>query len=55
MASCCAVLINCPFSPHISEVFKLNPAAIAVNGMYKGVARLVGMQMLPVIGCNHRR
>ena len=39
-----------PVLPTYQEVFKLNPAAIAVNGMYKGVARLVGMQILPVIG-----
>jgi 2,3-bisphosphoglycerate-independent phosphoglycerate mutase len=39
-----------PVLPTYQQVFKLNPAAIAINGMYKGVARLVGMQILPVIG-----
>ncbi len=39
-----------PVLPKYQEIFKLNPAAIAINGMYKGVARLAGMQILPVIG-----
>lgn len=39
-----------PKVPSYSELFKLNAAAIAVNGMYKGVARLVGMHVLPVEG-----
>ena len=39
-----------PVLPKYQDIFKLNPAAIAVNGMYKGVARLVGMQILPVQG-----
>jgi 2,3-bisphosphoglycerate-independent phosphoglycerate mutase len=30
--------------------YGLKAAAIAINGMYKGVARLVGMQILPVPG-----
>ncbi len=30
--------------------YGLNAAAIAVNGMYKGVARLAGMKVLPVEG-----
>ena len=44
-----------PVLPTYQQVFKLNAAAIAINGMYKGVARLVGMQILPVIGNDHRR
>ncbi len=39
-----------PVVPSYSELFKLNAAAIAVNGMYKGVARLVGMHNLIVEG-----
>lgn len=39
-----------PDVPKYQEIFKLNPAAIAINGMYKGVARLVGMNILPVEG-----
>jgi 2,3-bisphosphoglycerate-independent phosphoglycerate mutase len=39
-----------PKVPSYSEIFKLHPAAIAVNGMYRGVARLVGMDVLPVDG-----
>jgi 2,3-bisphosphoglycerate-independent phosphoglycerate mutase len=39
-----------PVVPKYKDVFKLNAAAIAVNGMYKGVSRLVGMQILPVVG-----
>ena len=39
-----------PVLPHYKDLFGLNAAAIAVNGMYKGVARLVGMQVLPVEG-----
>jgi 2,3-bisphosphoglycerate-independent phosphoglycerate mutase len=39
-----------PHLPAYQQVFGLNPAAIAINGMYKGVARLVGMQVLPVAG-----
>lgn len=41
---------KCPMLPTYSEVFGLRAAAIAVNGMYKGVARLAGMQVLPVEG-----
>ena len=39
-----------PVLPQYSDVFGLNAAAIAVNGMYKGVSRLVGMNVLPVEG-----
>ena len=39
-----------PILPTFQELYQLNPAAIAINGMYKGVARLAGMQILPVIG-----
>jgi 2,3-bisphosphoglycerate-independent phosphoglycerate mutase len=39
-----------PVLPTFQELYQLNPAAIAINGMYKGVARLAGMQILPVIG-----
>jgi 2,3-bisphosphoglycerate-independent phosphoglycerate mutase len=41
-----------PVLPQYSELFGLRAAAIAVNGMYKGVSRLVGMQVLPVEGVN---
>jgi 2,3-bisphosphoglycerate-independent phosphoglycerate mutase len=39
-----------PRIPTYSELYKLRAAAIAVNGMYRGVAKLVGMQVLPVEG-----
>ena len=39
-----------PEMPQYAEIFKLHAAAIAVNGMYRGVARLVGMDVLPVLG-----
>ncbi|HNR02217.1 MAG TPA: 2,3-bisphosphoglycerate-independent phosphoglycerate mutase [Anaerolineaceae bacterium] len=39
-----------PSLPKYGDLFKLRAAAIAVNGMYKGVSRLVGMQVLPVEG-----
>ncbi len=32
------------------ELYGLHPAAIALHGMYRGVARLVGMEVLPVRG-----
>jgi len=39
-----------PAMPKYRDIFGLNAAAIAVNGMYRGVARLVGMQVLDVDG-----
>lgn len=35
-----------PRIPNITEFFKLNPAAIATYPMYKGLAKLVGMEVL---------
>jgi len=43
-----------PVMPKYSEVFQLNAAAVAVNGMYRGVARLVGMNVLDVGGTDLR-
>jgi 2,3-bisphosphoglycerate-independent phosphoglycerate mutase len=39
-----------PVMPKYPDIYKLNAAAIAVNGMYRGVSRLVGMNVLPVDG-----
>ncbi len=39
-----------PSLPKYPDRYGLNAAAIAVNGMYKGVARLAGMKVLPVEG-----
>jgi 2,3-bisphosphoglycerate-independent phosphoglycerate mutase len=39
-----------PHVPQYPQIFGLHPAAIAINGMYKGVARLVGMDILQVDG-----
>jgi 2,3-bisphosphoglycerate-independent phosphoglycerate mutase len=36
-----------PHIPSISEIYKLKPAAIAMYPMYRGLARLVGMKILP--------
>ncbi|MDO8472493.1 MAG: phosphoglycerate mutase, partial [Dehalococcoidia bacterium] len=37
---------HCPHHPSMSTLFQLEPAAIAVYPMYKGLARLVGMKLL---------
>jgi len=39
-----------PDLPTFSQVFGLRAAAIAVNPTYRGIAKLVGMQVLPVDG-----
>jgi len=39
-----------PQIPSYAEMFGLKAAAIAVNGMYRGVARLAGMKVLDVAG-----
>ena len=39
-----------PIVPTFQEMYKLNPACIAVNGMYRGVSRLAGMKILDVAG-----
>ncbi len=39
-----------PRIPVFSELYGLNAAAIALHGMYRGVARLAGMEILPVEG-----
>jgi len=36
-----------PDIPSMTEIYKLRPAAIAIYPMYRGLARLVGMQILP--------
>jgi len=36
-----------PHIPSISEIYKLKPAAIATYPMYRGLARLAGMKILP--------
>jgi len=36
-----------PDFPKMSEVFRLNPAAIAFYPMYRGLAKVVGMELLP--------
>lgn len=39
-----------PCMPTFSELYGLHAAAIAINGMYRGVTRLVGMNVLNVNG-----
>ena len=39
-----------PCIPTYPELYGLHPAAIAINGMYRGVARLAGMEVLHVHG-----
>jgi 2,3-bisphosphoglycerate-independent phosphoglycerate mutase len=39
-----------PTLASFKDLYKVNSAAVAVNGMYRGVARLVGMNVLPVEG-----
>lgn len=37
-----------PSLPKFPDIYKLKPAAVAVYPMYRGVARLVGMDVIPV-------
>jgi 2,3-bisphosphoglycerate-independent phosphoglycerate mutase len=39
-------LAKCPMIPSMSDVFGLKPGAIAAYPMYKGLAKLVGMEVL---------
>jgi len=39
-----------PDIPSMPEIYKLKPVAIAIYPMYRGLARLVGMQILPAGG-----
>ncbi len=39
-----------PIIPAFAEKYQLKPAAIAVNGMYRGVSKLVGMDVLNLGG-----
>jgi len=39
-----------PSMPQYADIFGLNAAAIAIHGMYRGVARMVGMTVLAVDG-----
>jgi len=41
-----------PTLPTFSDLYGLHAASIAVNGMYKGVSRLAGMDVLDVRGAN---
>jgi 2,3-bisphosphoglycerate-independent phosphoglycerate mutase len=41
---------NYPHLPAFPEIFGLRAAAIAINPTYRGIAKLVGMQVLPVEG-----
>lgn len=38
---------HCPDFPKMSEVFGLKPAAVAAYPMYRGLAKVVGMDVLP--------
>jgi len=44
-----------PDLPSMEELFKLKPAAVATYPMYRGLARLVGMNLLPVDGMEVER
>ena len=35
--------------PTLQQLYGLNPAAIAVYPMYKGLATLAGMEILPIV------
>jgi 2,3-bisphosphoglycerate-independent phosphoglycerate mutase len=39
-----------PLLPKFTELYGLRAAAVALSGMYRGVARLVGMEVLDVVG-----
>lgn len=39
-----------PKLPTLGELYHLNPAAIAIHGMYRGVSRLAGMTVLDIPG-----
>ena len=39
-----------PPRPTFAERYKLRAASVAVNGMYRGVSKLAGMQVLPLAG-----